>query len=60
MSNHVASAEHGIITLNRVNDSVKVGDKFDFVVGYTEGTIGLHRKLYGIRDEVVEIVWDVL
>ena len=60
VSNHVASAEHGIITLSRANGSIKVGDNFDFVVGYTDSTIGLHRRLYGIRDEVIEIVWDVL
>lgn len=60
VSTHVASAEHGIITLGQANHSVKVGDHLDFVLGYTDSTIGLHRKLYGIRDDLVEVVWDVL
>ena len=60
VKNHVASAEHGIITLDQADDQVKVGDVLDFVVGYTDSTIILHRKLYGIRQGLVEVVWDVL
>ena len=60
VKSHVASAEHGIIQLEQANDEVKVGDLLDFVVGYTDCTIILHRKLYGIRDGMVEVVWDVL
>ena len=60
VTNHVASAEHGIITLEQADDRVQVGDVLDFVVGYTDSTIILHRKLYGIRDGAVEVVWDVL
>lgn len=60
IKSHVASAEHGIISLHEANNSVKVGDIFDFMVGYTDSTLFLHRKLYGIRDGVVEVVWDIL
>lgn len=54
-----ASAEHGIVTLNAPNVTVKVGDVFDFVVGYTDATLFLHDFLYGIRGNVVEVVWDI-
>ncbi len=60
VKSHVSSAEHGILTLERANECVKVGDLLDFVVGYTDSTIILHRKLYGIRQGKVEAAWDVL
>ena len=53
------SAEHGIVTLEEPNDTVQVGDAFDFIVGYGDVTLFLHDKLYGIRDGVVEVVWDI-
>ena len=57
---HVTSAEHGIITLERADERVKVGDLLDFIVGYTDSTIILHRKLYGIRRGLVEAELDVI
>ncbi|MAS33959.1 MAG: hypothetical protein CL610_08125 [Anaerolineaceae bacterium] len=53
------SAEHGVITLSEPNLQIKVGDVFDFVVGYTDSTLFLHNQLYGIRNDVVENVWTV-
>ena len=60
VKSHVSSAEHGIITLEQPDERVKVGDMLDFVVGYTDSTIILHRKLYGLRRGRVELVWDLL
>ena len=57
---YVTSAEHGVITLYQSNTDVKVGDIFDFVIGYTDATLFLHDALYGIRDGVVEVVWDIV
>ena len=53
------SAEHMIINLSVPNDTVKVGDAFDFIVGYTDATTFLHDYLYGMRNDVVEAVWPV-
>lgn len=53
------AAEHGIVTLEQPDSSVRVGDAFDFIVGYGDSTVFLHDQLYGIRDGVVEVVWDV-
>ena len=57
---HRSSAEHGVITLEEPNETVKVGDVFDFLVGYGDATVFLHDQLYGIRDDVVEVVWPIL
>ena len=54
-----ASAEHGIVSLEEPNTTVKVGDVFDFIVGYGDTTVFLHDNLYGVRDGVVEVVWPI-
>lgn len=54
------SAEHGIITLKDDDDDIKVGDAFDFMVGYGDATVFLHDHIYGIREGVVEAVWPLL
>ncbi|MBZ0302839.1 MAG: alanine racemase [Anaerolineae bacterium] len=53
------SAEHGIVTLESPNETIRIGDVFDFVIGYTDATLFLHDQLYGIRNDRVEVVWDV-
>jgi len=53
------SAEHGIVTLAAPDFTVRVGDAFDFIVGYGDSTVFLHDKLYGIRDGAVEVVWPI-
>ena len=59
----VLSAEHGIINLpasnGQANDALKVGTTFDLMPGYGDATVFLHDTLYGVRDGVVETVWDV-
>lgn len=54
------SAEHGVLTLEEANDRIKIGDAFDFMVGYGDATVFLHDHLYGIRGGVVEVVWPLL
>jgi D-serine deaminase-like pyridoxal phosphate-dependent protein len=54
------SAEHATINLQEPDTSIKVGDKLEFVVGYTDTTTMLHDELYGIRDGKVEVVWPIL
>ena len=60
---YVTSAEHGIITLAQGDDAkydwLKVGATFDAVPGYGDATVFLHDTLYGVRDGVVETVWEV-
>ncbi len=54
------SAEHATITLEQPSAWPKVGDKIEFVVGYSDTTVMLHDEIYGIRDGKVEVVWPVL
>lgn len=54
------SAEHGILTLDQPNETRKVGDTLDFVVGYGDGTVFMHDTMYGIRKGIVETAWPVL
>jgi D-serine deaminase-like pyridoxal phosphate-dependent protein len=54
------SAEHATIKLLEPNTSIQVGDKLEFIVGYTDTTTMLHDELYGIRNGKVEAVWPIL
>jgi D-serine deaminase-like pyridoxal phosphate-dependent protein len=54
------SAEHATIELAEPAASPVVGDKIEFIVGYTDTTTMLHEELYAIRDGRVEAVWPVL
>jgi D-serine deaminase-like pyridoxal phosphate-dependent protein len=54
------SAEHARIELERPDTRLQVGDKIEFVAGYSDTTVFLHDELYGIRDGRVEAVWPVL
>jgi D-serine deaminase-like pyridoxal phosphate-dependent protein len=55
------SAEHGIITLpdGGAQTALQVGDCFDMTPGYGDATVFLHDTLYGVRNQIVETVWDV-
>jgi D-serine deaminase-like pyridoxal phosphate-dependent protein len=44
----------------RYSGSLAVGDKVELWVGDANGTVNLHDKLYGIRNGIVEAVWDLL
>ncbi|MBX6771582.1 MAG: DSD1 family PLP-dependent enzyme, partial [Chloroflexi bacterium] len=54
------SAEHGTIDLDRPNDAIRVGDKIEFIVGYSDFTTYLHDEMYAIRNGIVEQVWPIL
>lgn len=53
------SAEHGKIVLETGNDTIRVGDRLDIMVAYTDATLFLHDYLYGIRGNIVETVWPI-
>jgi D-serine deaminase-like pyridoxal phosphate-dependent protein len=53
------SAEHGIVTLDDPSDTPRVGDTFEFVVGYSDTTVCLHDAIVAVRNGVVETVWDL-
>jgi D-serine deaminase-like pyridoxal phosphate-dependent protein len=54
------SAEHGSIDLDAPNTDVKVGDKVQWQVGYTDATVVLHETMYGVRNGIVEVAWPIV
>lgn len=54
------SAEHGAIELEEPNDRLKVGDKIEFIVGYSDFTTYVHEEMFAIRGGTVEQVWPIL
>ena len=54
------SAEHGTVELSAPNDNLKVGDKLEFIVGYSDFTTYVHEEMYAIRGGLVEQVWPIL
>jgi len=53
------SAEHSKIELERPSDTPKVGDKIEFIVGYSDTTVHLHEEIVGVRDRRIESIWRV-
>ncbi len=54
------SAEHARISLREPAQAPRVGDKLEFVVGYSDTTTMLHDEIYGVRDGRLEVVWPIL
>jgi D-serine deaminase-like pyridoxal phosphate-dependent protein len=50
------NAEHGIIDMAGANRSVDVGDRVEIWVEYSDATVNLHERMYGIREGRVEEV----
>jgi len=53
------SAEHATLELERPSETPKIGDRVEFVVGYSDTTVHLHERLVGVRKGQVEVVWRV-
>lgn len=53
------SEEHGHIDVSECDVSFEVGDHIEFVAPHVCPTINLHDTLVGVRDGVVEEVWNV-
>ena len=54
------SAEHCTIQLEEPSDLPRIGEKIEFVAGYSDTTVLLHNELYGVRNGIVETIWPVL
>ena len=53
------TAEHCIIDLQDPSAPVEVGDKIEIWAHYSDATVNLHDRIYGIRDGFVEEVFRV-
>jgi D-serine deaminase-like pyridoxal phosphate-dependent protein len=54
------SAEHATIELSAPHSAPEVGDRVEFVAGYSDATVFLHDYMYGVRGGRVEVVWPIL
>ena len=54
------SAEHATIELVAPRSFPGVGDRVEFVAGYSDSTVFLHDYLYGVRAGRLEAVWPIL
>jgi len=52
-------AEHTLIELEDPSVPVEVGDKIEIWVHYHDGTINLHDRMYGIRNNKVEEIFAI-
>ena len=53
------SAEHVTIELEQASEMPRVGERVEFVVGYSDTTVHLHDEIVGVREGRVEAVWRV-
>jgi D-serine deaminase-like pyridoxal phosphate-dependent protein len=53
------SAEHSKIELGQPSSLPKIGDKIEFIVGYSDTTVHLHDEIVGVRGSRVESIWRV-
>src|SRR6266542_2545237 len=53
------SAEHSRLFLAAPDESVRVGDRLEFVVGYSDSTVFLHDVIFAARGGVVEAAWEI-
>ena len=54
------SAEHATIELDAPNTSLRVGDRLEWVAGYSDTTVHLHDEIYGVRKGRIEAVWPIV
>ena len=54
------SAEHATIELENASDTPRVGDRLEWVVGYSDTTVHLHEEIYATRKGQIEAVWPIL
>lgn len=53
------SAEHTTLEFSAPRIAPKVGDRVEFVAGYSDATVFLHDHLYGVRGGRVELIWPI-
>jgi D-serine deaminase-like pyridoxal phosphate-dependent protein len=54
------TAEHCELTLGPKSRDMKIGDKIELVVGYSDFTAFLHDEFYGFRGDRLEVIWPIL
>jgi len=52
-------AEHGMVDTDGQVSPVNVGDNIELSPFYSDGTVNLHRKMYGVRNGKVEEIFEI-
>ena len=53
------NAEHGIVNLGHAAPDVRIGDRIEIWVRYSDATVNLHDRIYGVRNGHVEKVFEL-
>jgi len=53
------SEEHGKLDLSNSGANLKPGDTLELIPGHGCTTINLHDRFYGIRNGILEAIWDI-
>lgn len=53
------SAEHATIELEGPSERPRVGERVEFIVGYSDTTVHLHEEIVALRRGCVEAVWPI-
>ena len=53
------SAEHAQLELEAPSDWPRVGDRVEFIPGYTDTTVHLHEEIVALREGRIEAIWKV-
>jgi D-serine deaminase-like pyridoxal phosphate-dependent protein len=53
------SAEHSQIELAASSATPKVGDKIEFIAGYSDSTIYRHEEIVAVRKDRIEAIWQI-
>jgi D-serine deaminase-like pyridoxal phosphate-dependent protein len=51
------SAEHGTLHLEPTAGSLKIGDRLEFIPGYSDMTCVMHDHFLGFRNNQLEVIW---
>jgi D-serine deaminase-like pyridoxal phosphate-dependent protein len=52
-------AEHALLELEAPSEQPRVGDRVEFIPGYTDSTVHLHEEIVALRGGQIEAVWKV-
>lgn len=53
------SAEHAKIELEQPSAAPRIGDKIEFIVGYSDTTVHLHEEIVAVRADRIESIWQI-
>jgi D-serine deaminase-like pyridoxal phosphate-dependent protein len=51
--------EHTVLNVEGPASDLRVGDKIEMVVGHACTTVNLHERYFGMREDILEVVWDI-